>query len=939
MLACKKRYKSLLPSVALSFFLFLAPPAFASPLRIWVMPNEPAGGISHITSGQIQDYTNKVKQNGIFIENDIRDLIQPSGIDNVSPIGSYIIGNNQLVEELKEFKKKEGTDEPISIKFIRWSDAFNTLMSAGSMPIDEMPDIVQVGSTWIASFAHRGVLENLEGIVNEADFAPSAIQSSKPFDAKGLYAVPWFMDVRVMFYWKDMLSESAFTDWHAFESECHETMKNNPGLDGLIGFPLAMTWNLLHNLAPWLWAGGGDILEARTFGSLPFHSVSLDSPESLAAVTFLRNLSKERCAVLEDVNTETMETRFLGRKIASIISIPAFRSRLPDGWESKIGIALPPAGPSGSVPFVGGSHLAIWSDAKTRGNLKRALSLVSFLTSAASELRYSNSIGFLPASRNALQDLSGAPYMNVFNEALSKGRSYPPIAEWGTVVENEFIRNHLWNIWQAVAQGQSDETLKAVVRNAAHELRKNMVLAVWHKSRWYALSMVSFIIGAGMLLLIRSRRLYGRVEMQLNKTSRKLIGVDGEKTALQGQILLLERRHEKKSKQIEELRQKISKLNDSATVLSKQLSSMQAKQHEAAKPLMGRIRVAWDGRLFLDGNNIAFENANQAHRLIDHILRQIVNGVAFVSCLWGYPLFGWDSKKLQSLPNRLFNTAVAKINSAITAHKLPPLLKSEGRHSWRWRCLWNAELLTSNSDVTAAIDLLSLGRKALNDNDPEEASKHIARAVDTDPKCFDAFALLSLIGENGNREISRVKSILAENIAAYASDLKNGAKAIERLKSENGAGKYVELLEDEAVSMNHRANHIMKYTGASALKKPLHLNDIISRLTAIQEEIMNLKSSGVVQKGVWATIVGHEKFLGLMAIPKVQSLVNRFYNPETKMVEDPRLVQLALILMIAKPEYLEPLESAKTDDEFFAGFEKQLHKQFRALEQEISLSC
>jgi hypothetical protein len=120
-------------------------------------------------------------------------------------------------------------------------------------------------------------------------------------------------------------------------------------------------------------------------------------------------------------------------------------------------------------------------------------------------------------------------------------------------------------------------------------------------------------------------------------------------------------------------------------------------------------------------------------------------------------------------------------------------------------------------------------------------------------------------------------------------------------------------------------------------RQPLHLADILCRLSSIQTDITTLRASGVAENGVWATIVHDEKFVGLISIPKVQSLVNRFYNHETKTVEDPRLVQLALVLMLSQPEHINSFEKATTDDEFFKGFEKQLQRQFRALEQHISL--
>lgn len=927
--------------ILVCLILFISSVAYASPLRIWVMPNEPARDISRFGPTQIKEYMDRLqKEDGIIIENTVQDLIQAGSIDNNLPIAGYMVGTNKLADEIREFRKETGFDGQISIKLIRWNDAFNALLAAkDNMPYEQMPDVIQIGSTWIASFAHINALENLDGLINEDDFYPASIESARPIDMDGLYAAPWFIDTRLMFYWKDKLPQSALKDWQSFKEACPKIIRNDPKLKGVIGFPMAMTWNLLHNLAPWLWSGGGDILEYRSMGPVPAHRVLLDDPKSIESILYLKDLAVNKCALLEDISPESMDTRFLNGEIASLITLPAFRNRLPEGWEEKIGIALPPAGPNGTYPFVGGSHLAIWFGAKKRGNFEDALSLVKHLTAPPSQQRYSKVVNFLPANKNALKNLEDAPYMDVYNEALLKGRSYPAIAEWGLIVENEFVRSHLWNIWQAIAQGQPEEIVVSTVKNASNVLRKKIMMVALDKGRWYALSIIGSIIGIGGLAVVRSRRKNSTLEMRLEKIGKELLDIEGDRTALQGQLLLLERREKKHTEQIFSLREKLKELGSKAHTLSNEIASIGEKRREATRPLLGEVKIRWNGRLLLDGNEVHFENANQAHHLIEHLARQMVNGVSTISCLWGYALFGWDAKKLHSMPNRLFNTVVAKINSAIAAHKRSAFLKSEGRKSWRWKCLWDANLFLKNCDITKALDCVSKGRDAINKGNANEASKCAREALELDPKCLEAFNLLPSLSQRARLELEKLQNELAEKIGFEIDELNNGVNSIGDIK-EIGSEEYRELMEQEAIAMKHRASHLMRCMeglDAKARQKPLHLTDILFRLSSIQTDISTLKAGGVAEKGVWATIVHDEKFLGLLSIPKIQSLVNRFYNHDTKMIEDPRLVQLALVMMLSQPDYLTPLEKAKSEEEFFGGFEKQLKLQFVELEQHISL--
>ncbi len=944
MVTRKGRIKNTFRSAVFLITFFLSAPALCYPLNIWVMPNEPAINEPGRSAGEITAFIDELKEtHGIIIENGVQDFLQPGNVDYALPIVSNIIGKNQFIEELKKFKNKERTDEPISLRFIRWSDAFDRLAAAVSaMPADQQPDVVQIGSTWVPSFARDDAIEDLSGKFAENDFFKPAIASAHPSGMEGLYAVPWFLDARLFYYNRNMISEDTIADWEKLKNECPKILAQNPHLKGVVGIQLAMTWNLLHNLAPQLWAFGGDIIRARFAGPLPVHDVLLDSKESVAAIKFLRDLSADRCLYFEEVNAETMEQRFLNKEVAAITQVTQFVHRLPKGWEKDFGISLPPAGPNGSVPFVGGSHLAVWHAAKDRKNFERAISLISFLTDVGSQERFIPKTGFLPARRRVLDSHFESPSLDVFANALDKGMSYPPIAEWGPIVENEFIRGHIWNIWHGIAQAESMEVLEGSIKNAASSLRKKVALNIFDKNKYKGLFALGIIIGAGGLLIIRSRRRYGFLEGKLTELENELIGIEGNRTALHGQILILEKKEKRQSDKIAVLRRKLSDLGGKAHDLSQRLGSLQEKRRDAIGPMIGEVRVMADGRMLLDDKEVIFENANQAHRLIEHLSRQMVNGSQTVSCLWGYPLFGWDAKKLQSPPNRLFNTAVAKINSALTRRKRPPLFKSEGKNSWRWRFMWDEKHFLENCDVSAALKNVRTAQDALTAGDENGSLRLALDALIIDPKCLDAVRLIASLHVKPGSEFAKMQSDIIMALDEEARGLERGAQEIGSLMKGTDHGKLTELFEHEANAMKHKAGHLGLCVkglcgGDRRKEKPLHLTDILCRLSNIRSNIASLRAEGLAEKGVWATIVHDEKFTGLLAIPKVQSMVNRFYNHETRSFEDPRLVQLALVLMLSEPGHLSPLENATTDEEFFKGFERQLVRQFKALEEHISL--
>jgi len=86
---------------------------------------------------------------------------------------------------------------------------------------DALPDLCQLGNTWIPEFAALGALEPLQpyvdasGVVHSGDYF-SGIWDTNVIDGT-LYGVPWYIDTRVLFYRSDLLAQAGFDhaprDW------------------------------------------------------------------------------------------------------------------------------------------------------------------------------------------------------------------------------------------------------------------------------------------------------------------------------------------------------------------------------------------------------------------------------------------------------------------------------------------------------------------------------------------------------------------------------------------------------------------------------------------------------------------------------------------------------------------------------------------------------
>ncbi|MEO8802032.1 MAG: extracellular solute-binding protein, partial [Rudaea sp.] len=79
---------------------------------------------------------------------------------------------------------------------------------------DALPDIGQLGNTWIPEFATLGALEplqpyaNASPVVHAGDYF-AGIWDTNIIDGK-LYGVPWYVDTRLLFYRTDLLAAAGF---------------------------------------------------------------------------------------------------------------------------------------------------------------------------------------------------------------------------------------------------------------------------------------------------------------------------------------------------------------------------------------------------------------------------------------------------------------------------------------------------------------------------------------------------------------------------------------------------------------------------------------------------------------------------------------------------------------------------------------------------------
>jgi multiple sugar transport system substrate-binding protein len=350
----------------------------------------------------------------------------------------------------------------VKVKALDWTTAWNDITAAMSQ--GKGPDIVQLGTTWVPAIAAMNELDDLSARVGEAGgpdaYFPASWQSVMLQGRPNVYAVPWFVEARAMYYRKDAFQKAgidpaaAFDNWQTFETALKKV--NGVVIDGkpmsAFGIPGKNDWNVQHNIVPWIWGAGGEMLTPDR------RAAAFNDEKALEGIMFYTGLVREGVvdkASLEK-NTGQIESGFADGQTAVISSgpwmiknfeTPKEQGGFADSPAAKhYGVAPMPAGPKQRVTFTGGSDLAVWKGSRHK---EAAWNLIAYLTSDEAQLSYAEKIGMLPARKSVMNSaqLMKEPGYAAFAEALKYGKSYPALPQWGAI-ETELVQSFsgIWDI-------------------------------------------------------------------------------------------------------------------------------------------------------------------------------------------------------------------------------------------------------------------------------------------------------------------------------------------------------------------------------------------------------------------------------------------------------------------------------------------------------------
>jgi multiple sugar transport system substrate-binding protein len=360
----------------------------------------------------------------------------------------------------------------VRVQQIPWTAAHEKLLTA--FVGGAMPDVAQLGNTWIPEFQALDALEPLDtlvardsALVSRADYFPGVLATNVVDGA--LYGVPWYVDTRVLFYRTDLLRAAGVAAVPATWAAWRDALVRLRATQPRGAFPALMP------LDEWaqpvifgLQAGAPLLAERGTRGA--FRDARFRRGFEFYVSLFRDGLAP----ALANTQISNVYQEFAAGRVAMYVTGPwnvgEFRRRLPDSLQGAWATA-PLPGPDGpGVSLAGGSSLVILRGTE---HADAAWRFVTFLSDPARQSRFYTATGDLPARRSAWDApaLAGDVHLAAFRTQLGRVVPTPPVPEW------ELIASRVAQAAERTARGRQsvDQALAGLDAD---------VDAILEKRRW-----------------------------------------------------------------------------------------------------------------------------------------------------------------------------------------------------------------------------------------------------------------------------------------------------------------------------------------------------------------------------------------------------------------------------------------------------------------------
>lgn len=324
----------------------------------------------------------------------------------------------------------------VDVHQIPWTAAHEKLLTA--FVGDSLPDLAPIGNTWVPEFEAVHALEPLD-----ARAAASAVASGSD-DFPGIWAtnlvdgklggIPWYVDTRVLFYRRDLLTAAGFREpprtWAAWSR----------AMEGIAKIPLAgrRRYPILLPTDEWAQPVILGLQRGATLLADGGRCGAFRQPAFEEAAKFYVGMFRQGLAPVVSWGEIGNVYQEFGRGditmwITGPWNIGEFRRR-PEGPPAGTWSTMPmPAAAEGDefpgVSIAGGSSLVVFRSSRRKDD---AWKLVEYLSEPATQALFYKLVGDLPARKSAWNDpaLASDELVKAFRVQLDHVAPLPKVPEW-----------------------------------------------------------------------------------------------------------------------------------------------------------------------------------------------------------------------------------------------------------------------------------------------------------------------------------------------------------------------------------------------------------------------------------------------------------------------------------------------------------------------------
>lgn len=343
--------------------------------------------------------------------------------------GEYI---KKLIPEFE----KDFSNVKVKVQMIPWTAAQEKLISAYAS--DNLPDVFQLGNTWIPQFVALKAIEELDksiknsNVISDTNYFKGIWETNRINN--NIYGIPWYIDTRLLFYRTDILAKAGYKSppktWSQFYDVSLKIRNNFKDKDKYAVYLPTNEW------APFVIFGlqtGAQILrDQNCYGNF-------SGEKFKRAFNFLINFHKKKLAPIGISQVNNVYQAFADEYFSMYISGPwnvnEFKKWMSGDLSDKWMTAPLPcpdnlaAGDSIGLSLAGGASLVLNNKS---ANKIAAWKFIEFLSKKSTQLKFYKLANSLPAVKQAWQDstLRNDKYMKAFFKQFQHVTETPKIPEW-----------------------------------------------------------------------------------------------------------------------------------------------------------------------------------------------------------------------------------------------------------------------------------------------------------------------------------------------------------------------------------------------------------------------------------------------------------------------------------------------------------------------------